>query len=149
MHRRTGFTLIELLIVLATLAVLAAIAYPSYAGYVTKARRMEGQIALIEALQQQERLYTRGNTYVAFSSTATEPQAQRFKWWSGSTAATSAYELRAHACPGKELAQCVELQATPGSAKVDVTFRDAECQILTLNSVGERTASGAHARCWP
>lgn len=149
MQRRTGFTLIELLIVLALVALLAAIACPSYASYVTKARRTEGQIALIEALQQQERLYTSANTYVAFSSASTEPQARRFKWWSGSSAATSAYEVRAQACPGKALAQCVELLATPGSAKVDVTFKDADCQTLILNSAGERTASGAHARCWP
>lgn len=149
MKRTSGFTLIELMIVLAIVAVLAAIAYPSYAGYTTKARRIEGQIALIEALQQQERAYTRGNTYVAFSSASTDPQAQRFKWWSGSAAATSAYELQAHACPGKDITQCVELQATPGSAKVDAAFRDADCQTLTLNSAGERTSSGTLARCWP
>ena len=95
MQGRTGFTLIELLIVLATVAVLAAIAYPSYASYTIKARRTEGQIALIEALQQQERFYTSRNTYVAFSSASAEPQAQRFKWWSGSSAATSEKEKKA------------------------------------------------------
>jgi type IV pilus assembly protein PilE len=148
MKRRTGFTLIEVLIVLAILGMLAALAYPSYAGYITKTRRIEGQIALIEALQQQERYYTRNNTYIGFSSGSTEAQEKRFKWWSGGSAARSAYELSARACPGRELTQCVEVQAMPGTANVDARFKDADCQTLTLNSAGERTASGPLASCW-
>ncbi|MDL2354854.1 MAG: type IV pilin protein [Pseudomonadota bacterium] len=149
MKRRTGFTLIEVLIVLAIVAILSAIAYPAYAGYLTRTRRIEGQIALLEAVQQQELYFTRNNTYIAFSSGSTDPQAQRFKWWSGSAAAASAYELRAHACPGLELTQCVEVQATPGTAKVDARFKDADCATLTLNSAGEHAASGPLEHCWP
>lgn len=149
MKRSTGFTLIEVLIVLAIVAILTAIAYPAYAGYITRTRRIEGQIALLEAIQQQELFYTRNNTYIAFSSGSTDAQAQRFKWWSGSAAASSAYELRARACPGLELAQCVEVQATPGSAKVDARFKDAGCETLTLNSAGERASSGPIEHCWP
>jgi type IV pilus assembly protein PilE len=149
MNRRTGFTLIEVLIVLAILVVLAAVAYPSYAGYITKTRRIEGQIALIETVQQQERYYTRNNTYIAFSSASTDPQEKRFKWWSGGSAAKSAYELSARACPGRDLMQCVEVQATPGTANVDARFKDAECQTLTMNSAGERSSSGTVERCWP
>ena len=149
MKRDTGFTLIEVLIVLAILTVLAAIAYPSYAGYVTRTRRIEGQIALMETVQQQERFYTRNNTYAAFSSGSTDPQEKRFKWWSGSAAANSAYELRARACPGRELSQCVEVQAVPGTAKVDAGFKDADCETLSLNSAGERASSGPLERCWP
>lgn len=149
MKHASGFTLIEVLIVLAILAVLTAIGYPNYAGYITHTRRIEGQIALIEALQQQERSYTNGNTYIAFSSASTDPQEKRFKWWSGGSARRSAYELRAHACPGHDLKQCVEVQAIPGTDKVDPGFRDAECEMLTLNSAGERASSGSLERCWP
>lgn len=149
MKRGSGFTLIEVLTVLAILMVLAGIAYSSYAGYITKTRRIEGQVALSEAVQQQERYYTRNNTYLAFTSGSTDPQAARFKWWSGSAAASSAYELSARACPGRELTQCVEVQAAPGTAKVDARFRDPDCNTLTLNSAGERTSSGTLARCWP
>jgi type IV pilus assembly protein PilE len=149
MKREGGFTLIDVLIVLAIVVVLAAIAYPSYAGFITKTRRIEGQIALIETVQQQERFYTRNNTYIAFSSDSSDEQEKRFKWFSGSAAPSSAYELSARACPGRELSQCVEVRATPGTQKVDANFRDADCQALTLNSAGERTASGPSARCWP
>jgi type IV pilus assembly protein PilE len=149
MKRGSGFTLIEVLIVLAIMVVLAAVAYPSYAGYITKTRRVEGQIALIEAIQQQESYYTRNNTYIAFSSGSTDPQEKRFKWWSGSSAGNSAYELSARACPGRDLLQCVEVQATPGTANVDAKFKDAQCQTLTLNSAGERTSSGPLEHCWP
>jgi type IV pilus assembly protein PilE len=148
MKRSAGFTLVEVVIVMAIVLVLAAIAYPAYAGYITRTRRIEGQIALLEAIQQQERFYTRNNTYIAFSSGSTDAEERRFKWWSGSAAATSAYELRAQACPGRELAECVEVQAIPGTAMVDAKFRDADCATLTLNSAGEQSASGPLQRCW-
>jgi type IV pilus assembly protein PilE len=149
MKRPTGFSLIEVLVAMAIVAILAAMAYPSYAGYLTKTRRIEGQIALIETMQQQERYFTQSNTYIAFSSSSTEPEAKRFKWWSGSTAASSAYELRGRPCPGQELSQCVLLDARPGTSLVDATFRDLDCETLTVNSVGVHTSSGRLERCWP
>ena len=144
-----GFTLAEVLVVVAIVAILAMVSYPSYAGYLTRTRRMEGQIALLEAIAQQERFYTSHNTYIAFGSDSQDPEEKRFKWWSGTSARHSAYELRARACPGQELAQCVEVRAMPGTDKVDVGFRDADCATLTLNSAGERMASGPLERCWP
>lgn len=149
MKRASGFTMIEVLIVLAILSVLAAMAYPAYAGYVTKSRRIEGQIALIEALQQQERFYSSHNSYIAFSSASTDEEEKRFKWWSGIVAARSAYELRGYACPGQGLTQCIEVRATPGTDKVDARFHDAECATLTLNSAGERGSTGTMEQCWP
>ncbi|HZV65969.1 MAG TPA: type IV pilin protein [Telluria sp.] len=149
MRRHAGFTLVEVLVALAIVAILAAISYPSYAGYITKTRRIEGQVALLELMQQQERFYTRHNTYLAFSSDTADPQAAAFRWWSGGSASASAYELRGRACPGLTLAQCVEIEAMPGTAKVDANFKDRECGTLTLNSGGEHAASGSSARCWP
>ena len=149
MKHCSGFTLIELLIVAAIAGLLAAMVYPSYASYLAGARRIEGQTALLLALQQQERYYTEHNTYVAFSSDAPGPDAKFFPWWSGATPAQSAYELSGHACPGVPLQRCIELRAEPGTPKVDKSVRDADCQILTLDSTGATGASGPRKRCWP
>lgn len=149
MARHRGFTLIELLIVAAITGLLVAIVYPSYASYMTGARRIEGQTALLNTMQQQERYYSQHNTYIAFSSAPTEPDEKLFRWWSGASAAQSAYELSGRACPGVPLQRCIELQAVPGTAKVDAKFHDAQCGTLTLNSAGQTGASGIKKRCWP
>lgn len=145
-----GFTLVEVLIVLVILSVLAALAYPGYGEHVTKVRRMEGQVALMNAMQQQEHHRALHHSYVAFSSAA--PVAG-MPWWSGNSAAGSAYELEARACPGSELRDCVQISARPGTANVDARFSDPECGTLTLASTGEQGASGSAGnsarRCWP
>lgn len=158
MHRRMrlskGFTLAETMVVLIILSVLAALAYPSYGDYVTRTRRAEGQVALMNAMQQQEHHRALHHTYVAFSSAA--PSAG-LPWWSGASAAGSAYELDAEACPGSVLRDCVQIRARPGTAKVDARFSDPECGTLTLASTGEQGASGSLGggtgggaqRCWP
>jgi type IV pilus assembly protein PilE len=142
-----GFTLVEVMVVLVIVAVLGALAYPTYAGYVRKSRRIEGQVALVETMQQEERYYTQHNSYKAFS--ATTPDVGAFRWWSGSAAAQSAYEIDAAACPGHALEECVQLRARPGTAKVDVAFHDPECETLTLDSTGQQASSGSLAACWP
>jgi type IV pilus assembly protein PilE len=148
MKMKRGFTLIEMLVVLVILSILASVAYPSYVSHMTRTRRTEGQIALIEAMQQQERYHQQHNSYTAFSSGDADAAAQGFRWWSGSSAAVSVYELDAHACPGQELADCVIVRATPGTAKVDGRFHDPECGALTLDSAGMHAAEG-RGRCWP
>jgi type IV pilus assembly protein PilE len=143
-----GFSLIEMLIVLAILSILGAAAYPSYTGYIVRTKRTEGQLALIEAMQQQERYRLQHNSYAEFPSDDGDAAAQGFRWWSGATAGRSAYELDAHACPGQDIADCVQLRARPGTDRVDSHFRDPECGALTLDSVGVRAAQG-QGRCWP
>jgi type IV pilus assembly protein PilE len=148
MKRVSGMTMIELMVVLVILGVLGTLAYPSYARYITKTKRIEAQVAMIEVLQQEELYYRQHNTYIPFSSGALPP-APRFRWWSGSTIAVSAYELDAQACPGRDIAECVQVRARPGTGRVDSAFRDPDCGTLTINSTGEHSASGAFDRCWP
>ena len=149
MRRGGGFTLVELMIVLAIVGILASIAYPGYASYIARSRRIEGQMALLDILQQQERFYALHNTYVAFSADSDDPVAQRFKWWSGGEASGSAYELRGEACPDRDISECIEVKAVPGTGRVDAKFRDAECGTLTLDSIGKRGPAGGAVRCWP
>ena len=148
MRRRTfGFSLIELMVVMVILALMLALALPAYHGHIVRAKRVQGQAALLKLMQQQERYYSQNNRYAAFSSDAFN--AGQFKWWSGATAADSAYEIQALACPGLPLTHCVKLVAIPGSDKVDSAFKDRHCATLALDSTGRRFASGAAARCWP
>lgn len=149
MKRSAGFSLVEIMVVLAIVGILASVAYPGYASYITRSRRIEGQLALMDILQQQERFYSLHNTYVAFNADSTEPEARRFKWWSGGDAAGSAYELRGDACPGRDIRECIEVKAVPGTGRVDAKFRDADCGTLSLDSIGRRGPSRAPVRCWP
>jgi type IV pilus assembly protein PilE len=146
---RHGFSLVELMAVLAIIGILAAIAIPSYAAYVTRTRRIEAQVALVEAMQLEERYYTDHNAYAAFSADADTPAAKRFRWHSGATPAGSAYELRAAPCEGQSLAECVRIEAMPGTARVDGRFRDPECGTLSLDSATRQGASGKGSGCWP
>lgn len=141
-----GFTLIETMVVLLIVSVLASLAWPSYAGYLARTRRMEGKVALVAAMLQQEQYHASHHRYAAFSKAA---PVDGFPWWSGSAAAASYYELDAAACPGSELRDCVQLRARPGTANVDAGFLDPECGTLTLSSRGEQGAGGPSRRCWP
>ena len=141
-----GFTLIETMVVLLIVSVLASLAWPGYAGYLTRTRRMEGKVALVTAMLQQEQYRAAHHTYAAFSKA--EP-VDGLPWWSGNAAATSYYELDAEPCPGSELRDCVRLRARPGTANVDARFRDPACGALSLNSRGEQGADGPSTRCWP
>lgn len=144
-----GLTLIEVMIALAIVMILTTLAYPSYAGYITKTRRIEGMMALVETMQHQERYFMSNNRYLAFSAAAPDPDAPQFHAWSGSSAARSAYQIDGQACPGQAITDCVELHATPGAATVDSTFKDLECGMLILDSAGRRSAGGPAANCWP
>ena len=147
--RVAGFTLAELLVTMVIMLILASIAYPAYTSFMIKARRAEGQTALLDAMLQQERYYTQHQTYLVFSSASTEPDAKDFRWWSGQVAADSAYEISGRACPGITLERCIELHAEPGTAVVNASFSDPECATLILTSAGHAYATGPKARCWP
>lgn len=143
---KNGFTLAELLAALAVVGIVLALAVPNYSEYAVRSRRVEARVALVETMQQQERYYTRHNSYAAYSAGEPHPA---FRWWTGPSAARSAYEMVAAPCAGVSLAECVELRAIPGSPNVDPNFVDAECGALFLRSDGSRGAQGNGTGCWP
>lgn len=144
-----AFTLVELLVAMVIVLVLATLAHASYASYIVKARRVEAQSALLQAMQDQERYYTQYNTYLAFSANEPGNENMRVKWWLGASPQRSAYELSGRACQQQPLQACIELRAQPGTGMVDTSFRDPACEMLTLDSAGRQGAGGRQAGCWP
>ncbi len=133
-----GFTLIEVMITVVIIGILAAIVYPSYQESVRKAKRAEGRAALLRDMQQQERDYSRTNSYTAF--TAASPG--NYRGFSGDNATSSVYTVSAAACDGHAIQACVQLTAAPN-------FTDERCGSLTLTSMGVRNATGAKPEgCW-
>jgi type IV pilus assembly protein PilE len=147
-RNKRGFTLIEVMVVVVVVAILATVAYPSYQQSVRKARRAEGRAALMQLMQQQERYYSQSTSYITFSSTSTDPNAKKFKWFSGDNAAASSYEISGAACPSDVIQNCVLLVAKPGTAKVNSAHTDSACGDLMLSSTGEKTAAGSATNCW-
>ncbi|KFI08618.1 type IV pilin protein [Massilia sp. BSC265] len=152
MRNCRGFTLVEILIVLAIVSILGAIAYPGYMRHVVKTRRVEAQLALVDAMQRQEQYRALHHTYIAFSMASTDADSRQFRWWLGASPEESAYELDGRACEGQAISQCIELRARPGTANVDAGFRDPDCGVLSFDSTGAQGAEGAASsgqRCWP
>jgi type IV pilus assembly protein PilE len=114
-HAR-GFTLIEIMIVVAVVAILAAVALPSYQESILKGRRSEARAAILDFLQQQERVMTQSGAYreVATPGATGTP----FKTFAGESLAAASYLLGATACDNgsggmSPLNECVRVSATP------------------------------------
>jgi len=139
-----GETLMGVLVAVVIVAILAAVAVPVWNDAVVRMRRSEAQATLQELMQQQERYFTRFNSYAEFSARG----ASDFRWWSGRTARSSAYELEGKACDGQQIRDCIQLVATPGTQNVDSSFRDPKCERLILTSSGLHLATGPAGNCW-
>jgi len=134
-RKRSGFTLIELLIVIAIIGLLAAIAYPSYTSYVIKAKRSDGALALMEAVQAMERckstLFTYTNCTIA-GQLAISPDKN--------------YTIALDPAP---TASAFTIVATPDAS----LSSDTECTTLAIDHLGNRTSTpgpaGTDANgCW-
>ncbi|TFW09605.1 type IV pilin protein [Oxalobacteraceae bacterium OM1] len=145
-RRGVGFTLIELLVALVVAGILAAIALPSYRDAVRRSKRVEGRNALLALMQQEERYFSRNTRFIPFSATSSDEDEKSFRWYSGSSPRSSAYEIHAEACEGERIQTCVVLTAMPGTQKVDSGFTDPACGPLTLDSRG--AAGATSAECW-
>jgi len=140
-----GESIIGVLVAIAIIAILAGLSVPVWHQAVIRMRRSEAQAALQEIMQLQERHFTRFNSYLAFSARS---EASGFRWWSGRSAPASAYELEGKACEGQAIRDCIQLIATPGTPNVDRSFKDPQCERLTLTSSGLHLASGPSRDCW-
>lgn len=140
-----GFTLIELVITMAIIGILASLAYPSYLDYVTRARRHDGQTALLELANQMEHYYANNNTY----QTATIATGNRTDIRKTNTSPEGWYMLEITQQSDTNYA----LQAIAIKAQA---MNDPFCSNLTFTSLGEKgpahnqeeTPKGKLSRCW-
>lgn len=145
-NKSSGFSLIQVIIALAVVGILAGIAFPSYMEASRKAKRAEGRAALYKLMLQEERFYSQRNSYIAFSSGSSSEDEKQFKWYSGNSPGSSAYEIKGEACPGDTIRDCVRLIAMPGTANVDAHFKDSLCGNLAITSTGAKEANTPE--CW-
>jgi type IV pilus assembly protein PilE len=119
-----GITLIELMIVVAIVGILAAIAYPSYRDQILKSNRADAKMLMMQNAQDLERCYTRTNTFVGCTLTATATTNGRYAFTVAPAASTYV------------------ITGTRQGAQLS----DTQCGDLTLNETGQKapTTTG----CW-
>lgn len=140
---REGFTLIELMIVVAIVAILAAIAYPSYRQHVLKTKRSEGKALLQRIAGEQERFFTARSQYTN-NLTGAKPNGLGF---ANNESENGCYQANIVLNAG---GMGYTLNAVPAnSARCGDQTQDSQCGTLSIDNLGNKTASGSlGADCW-
>lgn len=120
-----GFSLIEMMIAMAIIGILSAIGFPSYMSYITDARRTEASTFLLEAMQKEERYFTKSLDYTT--------SLKQLGYSSDNMITDSGYyRVTAEGCTPSP---CVKLTASPQGIQAT---RDNN-RTLTLDSLGRRS----------
>ena len=125
-----GFTLIEVLITVAIIGILSAIAYPQYGKFVTKSRRADGQMALLQEIQSLERCKATNYSYAACNLS------------SGALTGTS--EEGNYNMSLVRAATTFTITATGTGPQAS----DDDCKVMTINQQNVRTPDESKG-CWP
>lgn len=126
----SGFSLIELMVAVAIVGVLYALAMPAYTSYVEKGRRADVQQQLLQLAGVLERAYSRNGAYPDDYS---EPTLDYY---------TLTYTPNNPGDSDDYSSTSFSLSAAPKGAQ-----SGDDCGTLTINSLGEQSATGG-ADCW-
>jgi type IV pilus assembly protein PilE len=147
-----GFTLIELLITIMIVGILASIAVPSYTDYITKSRRARATQLLAELANRQEQFMLDNKTYARTLADLGYSSGYLGIDESGEQQASSSTDIQyvVTITPGTATASGVTLdwvlQIAPSGVQAT---RDTRCAKLTLDSLGEKDATGTDPdSCW-
>lgn len=148
--RVRGFTLIELMVVVLIVAVLAGIAYPSYTQYVIRARRADGQSALLQLQGQQEKFLTQCGKYTNQLATGTVSACTGLGYPNTLADSTKIQS------PDRNYNLYISTIAanaatyTATAEPVGAQANDTDCAKLTLTSTGVKGQTGPNVqqKCW-
>ena len=126
MDKEQGFSFLEIIIVIAIIGVITLFTFPSYQNIITRARRSDGQQALMSLANKMELYYALHQNY------------QGFKLENSPFSEGGWYFLRIR----QQTETNYALEAIPRQAQA---IQDAACQILTFNSLGVKGSK----ECWP
>jgi type IV pilus assembly protein PilE len=151
-ERASGFSLIELLITIVVVSILAAIAVPSYQSYTLKSHRTEAKTALLSLAGMEERFLSTNNTY----SQAPSDLGYSVAAFPINTV-SNYYQITQSSFIPAVAPTAVAPAGTPASyaftaTAIGMQIEDAPCASLTINSNGQKTATGtdpnANTDCW-
>jgi type IV pilus assembly protein PilE len=141
MNNVKGFSLIELMIVVAIIGIVGAIAMPSYDSYMLKSRRADdGLVHLSKIVDRQERFYLQNNIYTDSFD------ADGLNMTNSNVSDDGFYEFEI-TLTGTPVGQAFSVTATPVTGLAQE--RDTDCTSMTINSVGQKSATGDDPdKCW-
>jgi type IV pilus assembly protein PilE len=147
-----GFTLIELLIALVIIGILASIAVPSYVDYITKSRSSRAAQLLVELGSRQEQFLLDNKTYARTLEELGYTTGYLGIDDNGEKQSSTSANIQhvVALTPGTATASGVTLdwllEADPSGVQLE---RDTSCATLTLDSLGEKDATGSDPdACW-
>ena len=141
-QKSAGFSLIELMVVVAIIAILFGLALPSYREYVLRANRSVAQAELLEMAGRQEQFFVNNKTYTTSLTTLGYPATYYVNREGAQT--TSALAVYQMTISNTGTATSFSLTATRRNGQTE----DTDCGNLTLDNLGNKTASGSGDRCW-